>query len=242
VRAEYRNIRQSILLPAIAVITALNANAGAFPFATVSNATETSGLAVNAKATVTTGANTITIELEDLQANPLSDAQCLSKFFFTLSDTPTGAHGTITPTEIANLIRIASGGGVSVDNSVYSVYEDWTLTASGPGIYIDSLPGSPRQTIIGPGPYTTANPSVTAGPHNPYIDRIATFAFKVNGVTTSTVVSSAIFAFGTAEGDNVAGVEGSAGSVAPEPPNFLLMLAGAGLLAVGAARARPHPP
>jgi hypothetical protein len=232
------NSNLALIALSIAVLAVYDAHAAAFTFATAPHATESSGLAVNTKAIVWTGANEITVELDDLQANPLSDAQSLSGFFFTLPDTPTGVPDTTTPAGIANLIQIASGGFVTTDTS--SALQSWKLTISGRQIHIDSLPGSPRQTIIGPGPYTAANPSVTVGVHNPYIDRIATFTFSADGLTADTVVSNGTFAFGTAEGNNVPGVSEPV-AMAPEPSSALLMLGGLGLLALGAAHFRPRP-
>jgi MYXO-CTERM domain-containing protein len=231
-------VTRPIIALSIAVVAACQARAATFTFATPPHATESSGLAVNTKAIVWTGANEITLELENLEANPLSDAQSLSGFFFTLPDTPTGLPGTTIPADIANVIQIASGGIVTRDTS--SALQDWKVTVSGRQIHIDSLPGSPKQTIIGPGPYTAANPSVTVGPHNPYIDQIATFTFNANGVTANTIVTNGTFAFGTAEGNNVAGVSEPV-AAAPEPSAKVLTLGGLGLLALVAAGLRRRP-
>src|ERR1035437_10979430 len=100
----------------------------------------------------------------------------------------------------------------------------------------------PSQTIIGPGGptgvYSNANASIAGnGPHNPFLNRTATFTFAVGGVTADTSVTAATFSFGTTAGDNVRGTTCSTGDCGgtqqdiPEPLSMFLM--GAGLLGVG---------
>jgi hypothetical protein len=98
--------------------------------------------------------------------------------------------------------------------------------------------GGPSQTIIGPGPYTSANGSLSGNdPHNPFINQTATFTLVATGVTDSTTVTSAIFSFNTTAGDNVTGVPGGGGKgggdTVPEPSSVLLGVSGLALVAIG---------
>jgi len=194
-------------------------------FVTATGATESGGNAVNASAVVTLGTGTITVTLTNLLANPTTVAQNISDFFFTLNTTPTGFPSTVTPT--GSLITVA--GGTSTPDTTDTL-KSWALTATGNQIHIDALVASqgptsaPKQLIIGPGPYTNANASITGSTHNPFINGTATFTFAVSGVTANSVVSNGIFSFGTDGGDNVnaTGGGGGGGSVTPEPSTFLL--------------------
>jgi hypothetical protein len=222
---------------ALAAIGIGSASAATITFTTPTGSLDPagSGLAVSASATVTTSAGGITIMLTDLQASPVSAAQLLSDFSFTLSDSFTGLVTSITPT--GTLINVAPGGAVTSSNDALLA---WGVTSSGTSIHIDSLsPSGPSQTIIGPGPYTNANSSITGSTHNPFIQNTATFTFSgLTGVTAATTVTSATFSFGTDAGNNVPGTPGGgpSGNPTPEPGSLFLTLAGAGLIAVGMVR------
>ena len=73
---------------------------------------------------------------------------------------------------------------------------------------MDALAGpatGPATLIIGPGPYTNANGSITDNdPHNPFIDTSATWTLAFAGATASTVICNVVFSFGTQPGANVA--------------------------------------
>lgn len=196
-------------------------------------------LPVNASATVTTmDGGGITVILNDLQASPLSAAQLLSDFTFTLGNSFTGLGSTITPTGVT-LIDISSTG-VRTVNSTTAVATWGLSTTAGNGIHIDSLTGGATQTIIGPGPYSAGNGSIAGNNgHNPFIDQTATFTFTgLTGVTSATQITGATFSFGTVAGVDRPGVPGGgpSGNPTPEPGSLFLSLAGAGLIAIGMVR------
>jgi len=188
------------------------------------------GQSVSATASITTNADgTISVTLTNLFANPTSAAQLLSDLYFTLDVAPGSALSTTT-TPTASLIDLFG------DSTVGVAIDPWTLTSSGKVIHLDSLPGDPDQTIIGPGPYTNANSSLTGDPHNPLINQSATFSFAVSGVTASTNITAATFSFGTVTGADVVGEVcstdcGSTTQATPEPTSMFLV--GGGMLFAG---------
>lgn len=195
-----------VILGALAF--SLAASASTISFSTTVGAMNGNNQAVSASGTVTTNANgTITVTLADNLANPTDAGQLLSDLFFNVSAAPTTAlNTTVTPTG-GSLIDIASTG---VATSSTDAVASWGLSSSGTTIHLDSLVGGPSQTLIGAGGtggvYTNANGSIAGnGPHNAFMTGTATFTFAVGGVTDLTTISSPIFSFGTASGDNVSG-------------------------------------
>jgi hypothetical protein len=205
---------------ALALATA-SLSASQITFSTGSGAS-TGGGPVSATAQVTTGANSVTVTLTDLLANPTDVAQLISDFSFTLSDGFTALNTTSTP--IASTLCV----GVSPCASTVS---SWFLTSSGNTITLEALGQPGPELIIGPGPYTNANGSINGnGPHNPFLNGTATFTFAVNGVTADTTASAAIFSFGTALGVTIPGDPTSA---TPEPGTITMGLIGIGLWGAG---------
>jgi len=108
----------------------------------------------------------------------------------------------------------------------------WTLTNTSAGTYyLDGLNGAaatPANTIIGGAAgntYASANSSIAGnGPHNPFVAGTGHFVLSIAGVSASTNITSAIFSFGTASGNNTTGVN----TPVPEPAYSFLLL-GAGL-------------
>ena len=212
------------------------ASASTITFDTVSGV-DTAGNPVNASAVVTTAnGGLVTVTLNNLQSGIFEAGQLLSDFFFTLSAAPSAINTSVVPT--GSLIDIAPGGAVTTDNGTI---DGWVLTSSGATLHLDSLAVSgPSQTIIGPGPFTTANASITGSTHNPYLNQTASFSFTVAGVTSATTVSNGIFSFGTQAGDNVtgcvAGGPSCQSSTVPEPVTSALV--GSGLIALFFVRRR----
>ncbi len=193
----------------------------------------------SAEADLTTGAGTVTLTLKNLTSNPEGVAQCLSAFWFTLSD-PIGASSLTYSSGVERTVN--SNHTYTTGNSVAS---GWAFSASGSTLKIDVLaPGGvgPEHTIIGaPGKtnkYSSAGGSIAGnGPHNPFLGEAATFNFKVAGATSSTYVTMATFQFGTTDGSGL--IAGStpvfAGVGAPLPA---ALWAGLSLLmCLGAAKA-----
>lgn len=212
-------------------LSSVCAMAGSVTFFTPAGST-IGGEPVNAQAIFTTGAGTLTITLQDLQANPTDVGQLLSDLQFTLS---TGDTTASLFSSSADFITIASNGSVT-DNGTGSTgwgFGSGTLGAGnyllcvicGAGVSAGGTP--PSEAIIGPGPYTSANPSIAGnGPHNPFINQTATFTIHDSNITASTVVSKVTFSFGTAFGSNVIGVP------TPEPRSTVVILAAFALMAV----------
>ncbi len=193
-----------LTLVAVAASASL-AHAASITYSTASGATESGGNPVNASATFTTGANTLTITLSNLLANPTSVAQNISDLFFTLSTGQTS--GTIASSGGA-LINIDGSGNATSAGTSSNL--GWSLTYSAAtGFHLDDLNGAtntPAYTIIGPGPYTNANGSIAGnGPHNPFVNQTGNFTLTISGITAATTVTSATFSFGTASGNNVPG-------------------------------------
>jgi hypothetical protein len=222
-------------LVALALVPA-PASAGLTTYVTPAGAT-TSG-PVNAEADITTAAGSITITLKDLQANPKDVAQLLSDFRFTVGNggsltgsAQTGAssqeltvNGNGTFSIGANLTTVAAVGWVYTSTSTTGTLD----VLSGPGH------AGPAHLIIGPpgGPtYSDANGSIAGnGPHNPFLNQMATFTITAPNVTDATTITSATFSFGTTSGVEIPGV------LVPEPATIAMAVSG--LSAFGAASLR----
>lgn len=222
-----------ISLPLLVLATA--AHAGSFTFQTAAGATESGGNAVNAEAIVTTGAGTVTVQLFNLLVNPTTVAQNISDFDFALSGTTSlGSLASSSGQEI----NVATNGTFTLDSTVAT---GWAFTSPAAGSYLLNVLGTaigPAHTILGApgagGTYSNAGGSIAGNdPHNPFLNQSATFTLDITGVTAATTVSSAVFSFGTAAGDNV---PGGPRSTVPEP--LSLSLVGGGLLALGLLRKR----
>ena len=148
----------------------------------------------SASASITTGLNLLTVSLSSLIANPTAAGQEVSDIEITLGSVPTSAS---LSSSSGTLINIAPGGAVTPAGGSITHWgtalsgATVTLATAGPG----SVGGSPIDLIIGPGPYTNANPSITG--RNPQIQDTGTFLLSVLGITSSTTVTSVQFSFGT---------------------------------------------
>ena len=222
-------------LGTLALAVALPASASVITYVTPTGAT-TGGGPVNASATITTGAGTVTIVLADLLANPKDVAQLISDFQFVLSGGQT--TGTLA-SSMGQEITVAGDGTFTLGGTVST---GWGLNSGvGGGIQIDALgfPIAPQHLIIGPpgagGTYSNANGSIAGNkPHNPFLNNTATFVIDVAGVTSDSTILSAIFSFGTTEGAALG--PGVPRTVVPEPQSLVLL--GLGMLVLGVARRR----
>jgi hypothetical protein len=217
----------SPVILALAFISSLSvAHADTVTFVTPPGST-TSGGPVDASATFTTGANSLSITLSDLQANPRDVGQLISDLVFTLNTGQTvGTLSSSSGTEIT-----VNGNGTTTVGSTVST--GWSLSSSGGAFHLDVLgtPIGPSHLIIGPpgagGVYTNANGSIAGnGPHNPFLDQTATFTIDIPGLTTASLVTGATFSFGTTPGVNVTGVP----SAVPLPAALPLFAGGLGAL------------
>jgi len=218
-------------------ITTPTARAAPQTFSTAAGAKESGGLAVSATATFTESANTLTVTLTNLLANPKSVAQAISDLIFTV------ANGTLSGATLksssANFIKIASNGTFS---SAGSGSTGFVFTPTSTTGLLDVLAGpghaGPAHLIIGPpgggGKYGNANSSIAGnGPHNPFINQTATFTISGSGITANTIVTAATFSFGTTAGNNVPGKP----NVVPEPSTMAIPGLGAlGFMGYGLRR------
>ena len=187
------------------------------------------GQQVDASATITTGAGTVTIDLSNLlsASQVRSIAQNLSALSFTL-DTTTSSGSVSSST--GTFIDVGSGGAVTSASSTSGSASNligWVLANSGGNYELNGLGAlaSPAQTIIGGTAgshtaYSSANSSIDSnGPHNPFVQGTGYFVLDIAGVTSTTDISNVVFSFGTTPGGTVS---------APEPSSLVLL--GIGLL------------
>lgn len=154
----------------------------------------------NAKADFVTGANTLSITLNNLTVDPTGVIQNISGLGFTLSSGQTSAS------------LVSSWGKERTVNSD-GTYADGATVAAGwvlSGLFLDDLLGAghagPAHTLIGApnagtGEYDAANNSITGnGPHNPFLVGPVTFNLWISGLTADDIVTGANFQWGTTPG------------------------------------------
>jgi hypothetical protein len=191
----------------------------------------------------------LNIDITNTEANPTAAGQLISGLSFVLMNA-----GTVLPSAgtLSSTISNGSGGGVTVLDSSFNATtttatpSTWkaSYVNSSEGIYLNDLTGAkPANMIIGPGPYTNANPSITG--HDPSLAGTVQFSISgITGLTSTTDLSAVDFYYGT--GPDASGAltcsSGCSGTVSqqitatPEPGT--LFLAGGILLAVGVSRQR----
>ena len=150
--------------------------------------------AESAAATITVSNGQIIVQLTSNLANPTSAGQEVSGIQFTLGNTPVSAS---LSSASGTLIDIANGGSVTADGGTINNWgvaqggSTLTLATAGTG----AVGGSPIDLIIGSGPYTNANSSITG--RNPQIQGTGTFVINAPGVTNCTQISGVRIEFGT---------------------------------------------
>ena len=188
-------------------------------FFTNAGAVDTAGDPVAATANFSLSGTTLTLTLKDLQGGVGSAGQLLTGLSFTLS-----SGGAALNSQMGDLITIAADGSVT-DLGTQSL--GWGFGGLNGGFELCvicqggiSALATPSEGIIGPTPYPTTKDSISGnGPHNPFVNQVATFTFTIApGVTISNVQ----FSFGTQAGDTIS---------APEPASLSLLAAG--LLGLG---------
>jgi len=208
-------------------LLAAGANANTFTFDTAPGSSVGDG-PVNAEAVFTTSANSLTILLSDLLADPTSVGQLISDIDFTFAGNISSSGTSLTST---------TGTGVDINGSGHTSADTvpsnaWMLN----GFHLTALGGGqPKGLIIGPsgagGVYDKANGSIADnGPHNPFYSGSATFTLNIPGLTAASIVNGAIFSFGTQEGVDVPGI--------PRVPDggATIILLGAALSGLGLVR------
>ena len=177
----------------------------------------------SAFATVTTGTNSVTVALSSLELNPTAAGQEVSGIQVFMSNVPTSL--TLSSSS-GTLINIAPGGGVTPASGPIT---HWGAVSGTAGFFlaaagIGAPGGSPVDLIIGSGPYTNANPSITG--RNPQIEVTGTFNLAATGTTSTTVITGVTFEFGTGPDSFLPG--SPAVTPVPEPTAWALL--GTGLL------------
>jgi PEP-CTERM motif-containing protein len=150
-----------------------------------------------------TSTDTLTITLTDLVVNPGSVADNISGLGFTIDDPSIGA-ALLSQTGVLRQVN-ASGTYLDLDGgatqTLYWNFDGSTLFLSALGT---GRPGEnpPDETIIGDpkvsdGKYHGGGGINGNGPHNPFVANTATFVLWIPGITSDTLVTSAVFRFGT---------------------------------------------
>ena len=187
----------------------------------------------DATATITSSAGSLSIALTNNQVNPISDGREISGLSITLSGVPTALS-----------LFSSSGTLINIDKKTHAVTSDpgpidhWGAGVNGSGVIFLEAAGSfapggqPHDLIIGMGPYTNANASISG--KNPHIQGTGTFVlnFTLPGAYTVTGVN---IAFGTSGTDfhkatcdrGCDGGGGGQGGV-PEPATWAMMIMGFG--------------
>ncbi len=227
------------------VLAALSpcASGAIISYATPAGSMVTGPLPVSAKATFTTLANEIKITLTNLQANPTSVVEGLSRLEFTVS---TGQTSGTLLSGLGTERTIAGDGTYSDAGSTTAA--GWPLFTAGSQLDLDLLGSGgagPSHVLLGPpngsNVYSNANGSIAGnGPHNPFLGGTATFDISVPGVTTAlSTISAVTFSFGTSHDSSA---DNDPGTIVPEPASMSLALTGllsaAGLVAAYRGKGR----
>jgi hypothetical protein len=171
-----------------------------------------------------------TITLRNELANARSSGQLISAVEFSFG----GVVGTTSlSSSSADLIQVQNKGLVADQGSGPT---GWVLGEFEAGLILCvvcpvGIPdrAAPAREIIGPGPYSGANPSIAGNQsHNPLLNQVAVFTISSASITGTTTVNDVVFTFGTTFGGNrtTVGAIDPAPEPIPEPSTCALLDAG----------------
>jgi hypothetical protein len=204
-------------------------------YATVVYTVDTGSL--DAQASLTFGAGTLTVTLTNLIVDQTSDGQDINGISFTLPQTFAAnivSDTTFSSTDRSDVQKkVAAGWTDAADTTNH-----WILTNTAHTFDFTTLGNSHAPyTIIGSpdsgdNEYNNVNSSITMDNHDPLLAITATWVLQIPGVTSAdeTELTNLIFGFGTSSDVTEDGKQ----STTPEP--FSFVLAGSGLALLALAR------
>jgi hypothetical protein len=226
-------LRQLYTLIIILFALAGAANCATVSYGTTSACGNCGGLPENLLVNITTGNGFITVQLDNMLADPTADTQAISGMLLILNFGTSAAPTLGSST--GSLIKILTKGAAATNDTTDTI-NAWEVsntahTVNTTTIDLDAfLASPPHDLVIGPaganGKYNNVNNSITNVNHNPYINQIGTFTINLVGVTTSTTVTAATFNVGTAKGLCIGGTVDQCiggGVLTPEPATFNLL-------------------
>ncbi|MDP6637205.1 MAG: PEP-CTERM sorting domain-containing protein [Phycisphaerae bacterium] len=226
-------VKSIITIIALTILSSI-AVADVISFETPDN-TFMDGQPVDAQVTFTTGTDSITVVLENLQIDPKSVVQNLSGLVFSISS----GENSGTVTSSSGLPRTIDNDGVYSDGA--AVDTGWELGTLGEALHLHVLGTDigPAHTLIGypngSDLYSNAKGSIAGNkPHNPFLAESATFVLDIPGVTEDSTILGVTFEFNTSPGSTVTVGEPP---LIPEPATLSLLAFG-GLLILKRQRRR----
>jgi len=230
----------------LAIAGALHASTFGFSTPAGAQTIGVNGDPLAASAIFTVSANTITITLNNLEANPTTDAQVLDALTFQLNGQtiPGGATINLSMSE-TKFIKVTNGGSDPQTSATLS----WNLSDQVTGSTVDfsfcnaivtgtnctsAGTDAPAGGIIGAAAsnnkYTNADSTIRGSSANPYIFEDASFAITMSSGTfnlNQSNYTNLLFGYGDTTNEYEA-----VGGVAPEPSSFWMIAAA---LALGLA-------
>jgi hypothetical protein len=229
-----KTLKYFACVAALAVCGSASAGSFTFNFNGTTSGTGTP-VAADAQAVFVTMNGSMTITLTNLLVNQTSVGQNISDISFTLG----GVSSLGSQTGSGDSISIASNGTVT-DHGTTSTA--WFFSFSSGTFLLEGL-GHPMATgtIVGSpdgsGVYSNGNASLNGSVHNPYFAGPVTFTITNADITSNTIVTGAIFSFGTdiGEGSGTGTCTSGCGENAPDGGTTSLLL-GFALTGLGVMR------